>query len=58
MKLSRLLAVATTFVFSVGIAHTVRAEEPPITIGFAVALSGWMVPYDNQYQAAELLSRR
>ena len=48
-----LLAVVTTFLVAAGIAHTARADEPPITIGFAVALSGWMVPYDNQYQAAE-----
>ena len=53
MKLNRLFAVVTAFLIAAGIAHTVRADEPPIKIGFAVALSGWMVPYDNQYQAAE-----
>jgi len=54
MKLTKMLAFAASFFLAAGLAHTVRADEPPITIGFAVALSGWMVPYDNHYQAAEL----
>jgi branched-chain amino acid transport system substrate-binding protein len=39
---------------TLGIIATGQAEEKPISIGFAVAVTGWLAPFDNGYKAAEI----
>ena len=45
------IAVSTA---AVGLSGRAAADDKPIVIGFAVAQTGWMAPYDNGYKAAEL----
>ena len=39
---------------ALGMASAARADDKPILIGFAVAVTGWLAPFDNGYKAAEI----
>lgn len=56
MKRTTIITAASIAALSAAIATSGRAaaDEKPIVIGFAVAQTGWMAPYDNGYHAAEL----
>jgi branched-chain amino acid transport system substrate-binding protein len=39
---------------ALGMMSAARADDKPILIGFAVAVTGWLAPFDNGYKAAEI----
>ena len=50
----KLLAACVALAAGVGMVSAAQAEEKPILIGFAVALTGWIAPFDNGYKTAEI----
>ena len=47
-------AFAALAASALGVMGAAQAEEKPILIGFAVAQTGWLVPFDAGYKAAEI----
>jgi branched-chain amino acid transport system substrate-binding protein len=47
-------ACAALAASALGLASTVRADDKPILIGFAVGVTGWIAPFDNGYKTAEI----
>ena len=54
MKQTIVTACIAALAGVVGLSGSASAEENPIVIGFAIAQTGWMAPYDNGAKAAEL----
>ena len=47
MRNLSVLSALAAVLLAAGVARPISAEENPIKVGFAVALSGWMEPYDT-----------
>jgi branched-chain amino acid transport system substrate-binding protein len=54
MRLRFIAACIAAAAGALGLISAASADEKPITIGFAIAQTGWIAPFDNGYKAAEL----